>query len=111
MNTIRILPKYIGFSCTWAILLIGIAIYISKCTSYDFKTILFLEGILLFILGKFSIKNPLCNIDSNNMENSDVFELTSYNIKTLLLLLSISNVTFTLGSFLIIIASISINTP
>ena len=110
MNTIRILPKYIGFSCTWAILLIGIAIYISKCTSYDFKTILFLEGILLFILGKFSIKNPLSNIDSNNMENSDVFELTSYNIKTLLLL-SISNVTFTLGSFLIIIASISINTP
>lgn len=110
MNTIRILSKYIGFSCTWAILLIGIAIYISKCTSYDFKTILFLEGILLFILGKFSIKNPLCNIDSNNMENSDVFELTSYNIKTLLLL-SISNVTFTLGSFLIIIASISINTP
>lgn len=110
MNTIRILPKYIGFSCTWAILLIGIAIYISKFTSYDFKTILFLEGILLFILGKFSIKNPLCNIDSNNMENSDVFELTSYNIKTLLLL-SISNVTFTLGSFLIIIASISINTP
>lgn len=110
MNTIRILPKYIGFSCTWAILLIGIAIYISKCTSYDFKTILFLEGILLFILGKFSIKNPLCNIDSNNMENSDVFELTSYNIKTLLLL-SISNATFTLGSFLIIIASISINAP
>ena len=110
MNTIKTLPKYLGFSCTWAILLIGIAIYISKCTSYDFKTILFLEGILLFILGKFSIKNPLCNIDSNNMENSDVFELTSYNIKTLLLL-SISNITFTLGSFLIIIASISINTP
>lgn len=110
MNTIKTLPKYLGFSCTWAILSICIAIYISKCTSYDFKTILFLEGILLFILGKFSIKNPLCNIDSNNMENSDVFELTSYNIKTLLLL-SISNVTFTLGSFLIIIASISINTP
>lgn len=107
MNTIRTLPKYIGFSCTWAILLIGIAIYISKCTSYDFKTILFIEGLLLFILGKFSIKNPMNN---NNMQNSDIFELANCNIKTLLLL-SISNITFTLGSFLIIIASISINTP
>lgn len=110
MNTIKTLPKYLGFSCTWAILSICIAIYISKCTSYDFKTILFIEGILLFILGKCNTKNPMNNIYSNNMRNSDIFELTNFNIKTLLLL-SISNITFTLGSFLIIIASISINTP
>ncbi|CDM70163.1 putative membrane protein [Clostridium bornimense] len=110
MNIIRTLPKYLGFSCTWAILSICMAIYISKCTSYDFKTILFIEGILLFILGKCSIKNPINNINSHNTQSRDIFELTNYNIKTLLLL-SISNITFTLGSFLIIIASISINSP
>lgn len=110
MNTIRTLPKVLGFSCTWAILSIVIAIYISKYTSYNLKTILFIEGILLFILGKCSIKNPLNNINSSNVQSRDVFESTNCNIKTLLLL-SISNITFTLGSFLIIIASISINTP